>query len=74
MWILKENKGIRTSLKIKHLSNSHFEFAQNKPHTPWQTQLLLGPPQQPSWKKGSAHVEFKGSNYLSQKSVTKTEV
>lgn len=74
MRILKGSMGIRTSLKIKHFSNSHCEFAQNKPHTPRQTQLSLGPPQQPSWKKGSAHVEFKGFNYLSQKSVTKTEV
>lgn len=28
----------------------------------------------PSWKNGFAHVELKGCNYLSQKSVTKTEV
>lgn len=74
MRILKGSKGIRTSLKIKHLSNSHCEFAQTKPHIPWQTQLSLGPPQQHSWEKGSAHVEFKGLNYLSQKCVTKTEV
>lgn len=67
MRILKGGEGIKTSFEIIHLSNSHCEIAQNKPHTPWQTQLSLGPPQQPSWEKGSAHLEFKGFNYLSQK-------
>lgn len=72
--ILKRSKGTRSSLKIKHLSNSQCKFAQNKSHTAWQTQLSLVPPQQPSWKNGFAHVELKGFYYLSQKSITKTRV